>query len=231
LLKLNLEVVLEKVRAQEAELRTLKAQSAHGAIHLGGDLLRVWDAKDGQPHKVIVTERQPLGVEVKPVQDAKEIQKPLNKEELQRSLDSLEKALRELREQLKREAQPQKGKANEESRQEKSQLDQYERQYKELKDLTENLKKSESDIVLWQERAVWSERMAQPGRQYITQAQAEADQARYLGALFDQAEAALKVLRETRDAETQREALDALDKAMKQLQGVQKKKPDGNKPR
>ncbi|HEY7328586.1 MAG TPA: sigma-70 family RNA polymerase sigma factor [Gemmataceae bacterium] len=231
LLKLNLEVVLEKVHAQEAELRTLKAQSAHGVIHLGGDLLRVWDAKDGQPHKVIVTERQPLGAEVKPVQGAKEGQKLLNKDDLQRSIDSLEKAVKELREQLKKEALPQKGKVNEELRQKKSQLDQYEKQYKDLKDLTEGLKKSEADVVLWQERAVWAERMAQPGRQYITQVQAEADQARYLGALFDQAEAVLKVLRETRDAETQRKALDTLEETMKQLQGVHKKRTDSNKPR
>jgi RNA polymerase sigma factor (sigma-70 family) len=226
LLKLNLEVVLEKVRAQEAELRTLKGQSGQAAFSPDGKKLATysWEIVEGKPFKFThVAPQVAIELDAAP--------KPRNKEELQRAIDSLEKALKELRDQLKKEALPQKGKTDEELRQRKSQLDQYEKQYKDLKDLTEYLKKSESDVVLWQERAVWSERMAQPGRQYVTVGQAEADHARYLGALFDQAEAALKVLRETRDKETQLKALDTLGKALNQLQDVQKKKTDSNKPR
>jgi RNA polymerase sigma factor (sigma-70 family) len=233
LLKLNLEVVLEKVRAQEAELRALKAQPAQTTIKLRDELFK-WqsaDVKEGQPLEVIVTENQPWAVEVKPVQGEKVIEKPRNKEELQRAIDSLEKAIKELREQLKKEAVPQKGKANEGLRQKQSQLDEYEKQYKDLKDLTDNLKKAESDRFMWQERATWSERMSRPGRQYVTVAQAEADKVRLRSAILDEAKVALKALREGCDAETQHKAVDALDRALRELQDMQKKNADRNKPR
>jgi hypothetical protein len=231
LLKLNLEVVLEKVRAQEAELRALKAQAQKTLAAISPDgkklVTSTWRSEDKVMVPYITTVEVP---EMKMRKIIETIQKPRNKEELRRAIDALEKALKELREQLKSESIPQKGKAKEEPPREQSQLEKYEKQYKDLK-LTEDLKKAQSDLFMWQERAAWSERMARPGRQYVTVSQAEADQARYRSALFAQAETALKVLREARDAETQRKATDALDKALRQLrpQGVQKEKPDSGK--
>jgi RNA polymerase sigma factor (sigma-70 family) len=128
LLKLNLEVVLEKVRAQEAELRTLK-----NAPKAGQALLWV---EDGKPHSVAVTiakgaeakiiDQKELpkagrvtfpmtiltdGKDMTILTDGKEmrmsarleaLQKSPNKDELQRTVDALEKAVKELREQLKK---------------------------------------------------------------------------------------------------------------------------------
>lgn len=37
---------------------------------------------------------------------------------------------------------------------------------------------SDSDLVMWAERARWSDRMSRPGRQFVTPSQAEADEAR-----------------------------------------------------
>jgi multidrug efflux pump subunit AcrA (membrane-fusion protein) len=37
---------------------------------------------------------------------------------------------------------------------------------------------AESDLTMWEERARWSDRMARPGRQFVTASQAEADEAR-----------------------------------------------------
>jgi RNA polymerase sigma factor (sigma-70 family) len=228
LLKLNLEVVLEKVRAQEAELRALKAQPAHAAITAHAAI-----SPDGQ--KLAISSRGvvdlnalPEGTPLRIVID--QIQKPRNKEELQRAIDEMEKALKGLREQLKNDAVPKKGKAKEESQREQSQLEIDAKELESLRKM-EDLKKSQSDSLMWQERAAWSERMSRPGRQYVTVSQAEADQARHRSALFDEAKVALEVLREARDAETQRKAADALDKALKQLrqQGGQKEKPDSGK--
>ncbi|HEY7328959.1 MAG TPA: hypothetical protein VH592_15050 [Gemmataceae bacterium] len=46
-------------------------------------------------------------------------------------------------------------------------------------DLRNKLDMAKSDLFMWQERAVWSDRMSRPGRQYVTVAQAEADEARH----------------------------------------------------
>jgi hypothetical protein len=107
LLKLNLEVVLEKVRAQEAELKDLKARAGQALPHLllqgrehaafspdgkhlltltaDGRLPRVWDAATGKQLN------QPA---------APKAGKGADKEELRRAVDALEKALKELRGQL-----------------------------------------------------------------------------------------------------------------------------------
>jgi HlyD family secretion protein len=45
-------------------------------------------------------------------------------------------------------------------------------------DLKNKLDMSQSDLFMWQERAAWSDRMSQPGRQYVTVSQAEADESR-----------------------------------------------------
>lgn len=47
-------------------------------------------------------------------------------------------------------------------------------------DFENQLTMARSDVVMWEERAAWSERMSRPGRQYVTVAQAEADRARLL---------------------------------------------------
>jgi RNA polymerase sigma factor (sigma-70 family) len=106
LLKLNLEVVLEKVRAQEAELRNVKAQLGQGVKIVGtladgrhlrwhtGDLGIVWDA---QTEKLWTADTLPQAGKNVP-----------NKEELRRTVDALEKAVKELREQLKKQEGPAK---------------------------------------------------------------------------------------------------------------------------
>jgi HlyD family secretion protein len=45
-------------------------------------------------------------------------------------------------------------------------------------DLKNKLDMSQSDLFMWEERAKWSDRMSQPGRQYVTVSQAEADESR-----------------------------------------------------
>ena len=222
LLKLNLEVVLEKVRAQEAELRSLKskAQPAAAAFSSDGKILAVAD---------VVTFETPVTNSM--IFDFQgRIQKPRNKEELQRAIDEMEKALKGLREQLKNAEQPKKGKAKDQQQRDQSQLEKTGKQLEELRKL-QDLEKAQSDSFMWQERAGWSKQMSQPGRQYVTVSQAEADQVRFRAALLAEAETALKILREARDAETQRKATDALDKALKQLrqQGGRIEKPGSGK--
>ncbi len=221
LLKLNLEVVLEKVRAQEAEVRALRAKYEPASI--------VPDVRNYSSVKVWTVEEPAVTLKVVPDHPEFERgQKPRNKEELQRAIDELDKALKGLREQLKNEARPKKGKTKDEPQREQSRLDNYEKRYL---GLTEELRKLQSDSQMWKERAVWSEQMSRPGRQFVTIAQAEADQARLRNARFDEAEAALKLLREAPDEETKRKALDDLEKAIKRLQDVHRKNSDSNKPR
>ena len=105
-------------------------------------------------------------------------------------------------------------------------------------DVKREVETLKSDLSLAEERAAWSKRMSQPGRQYVTTAQAEADEAKRRAARhalegaqaqlvvregLQEAEAALKALREARDAQAQRKATDALEKALKKLREQQKK--------
>ena len=46
-------------------------------------------------------------------------------------------------------------------------------------DLQNKYDMSQSDLFMWQERSVWSERMSRPERGYVTVSQAEADEARH----------------------------------------------------
>lgn len=217
LLKLNLEVVLEKVRAQEAELRALKGQQKNAALRSRVDIIATpLVTVEG----TVLEQRHDIDVAIE------SIQKPSSKEELQRAIDAMEKALKGLREQLKNSDGPKKGKAKEDLQREQSELEKAAKQY--VNEL-EKLRKLQSDSAMWQERAIWSERMSQPGRQYVTPSQAKADQTRLRSALIEEAEAALKILREARDSETQRKAADALQKALQKLNGHQKQ-PDGAKP-
>ncbi len=86
LLKLNLEVVLEKVRAQEAELRALKDDN-----RLRYRSMLLWERTTGKQLDV----RQEAIKALPAIGDAPK------KERLQRAVDALEKALKELREQMK----------------------------------------------------------------------------------------------------------------------------------
>jgi hypothetical protein len=111
LLKLNLEVVLEKVRAQEAELRAMKAQAARGQAAFSPDgktiafFLKPHETFASPDGKTIATKDGTIrlwdaasGKEI----TKKELQGAKNKEELRRTVDALEKAVKELREQLKK---------------------------------------------------------------------------------------------------------------------------------
>ncbi len=87
-----------------------------------------------------------------------------------------------------------------------------------------DLASAQASRAQWEERAVWSDRMSRLGRQYVTVAQAEADQARLRSALFDEAMAALRVLRAASDTASRQRAAEALEKALEKL-GVLTKQP------
>jgi hypothetical protein len=100
LLKLNLEVVLEKVRAQETELRTLRGRAGEArgaAFSPDGRLLasssaegvvRIWDAATGKQLEGEAARKAFRGAR--------------DKEEVRRALDAMEKSLKELRRQLEK---------------------------------------------------------------------------------------------------------------------------------
>jgi hypothetical protein len=107
LLKLNLEVVLEKVRAQEAELRSLRRQvkaTPKGEGVAFGDF-----DNDGFPDILIVNE-----IRRDPLHEAEAALKVLreasDQESRRRAADQLEKALKKVREQLKKPEVPPAGK-------------------------------------------------------------------------------------------------------------------------
>jgi RNA polymerase sigma factor (sigma-70 family) len=98
LLKLNLQVVLEKVRAQEAELRTLRGQVKAAPIGIGATFVDL--DNDGRLDIFVTAPRLP-----DPAQEAEAAVKALREardpEAKRRAADALEKALKGLREQLK----------------------------------------------------------------------------------------------------------------------------------
>lgn len=189
LLKLNLEVVLEKVRAQEAELRALKGPAKAARQEF-------WFESNNKQEFVPIKIGSVDGKKVETQGTLEKVQKSGNKEGATDRRFSVTGLTREEAEKLTA--------------------------------FLQQLKVTQSSRAMWEERAVWSERMSRPGRQYVTVAQAEADKARLRSALFDEAAAALKVLREARDTESQRKAADALDKALKKL-GMQMKQPESEK--
>jgi RNA polymerase sigma factor (sigma-70 family) len=97
LLKLNLQVVLEKVRAQEAELHTLRGKARAHIVEKGAGLFLDLDS-EGADLVVGV-------LETDPAQEAEAALKALrearDKEAKKRAADALDRALRRLREQLK----------------------------------------------------------------------------------------------------------------------------------
>jgi RNA polymerase sigma factor (sigma-70 family) len=101
----------------------------------------------------------------------------------------------------------------------------------------EKEKQARAERELWEERARWSERMSLPSRQYVTIAQAQADQARLQEARrrvramdeqirLQQVETALNTLRGTRDSQAKRRALDDLEKASRKLRELMDKEKD-----
>jgi RNA polymerase sigma factor (sigma-70 family) len=105
LLKLNLEVVLEKVRAQEAELRTLRGQAKAAPNGLG---VTVADFDgDGIVDLLVVNETRR-----DPLQEAEAALKALreapNQESQRRAAEALDKALQKLRGQMKKQESPAK---------------------------------------------------------------------------------------------------------------------------
>jgi RNA polymerase sigma factor (sigma-70 family) len=111
LLRLNLLVVLEKVRAQEAELRAFRAQAGAGLRDKGVDavafspdgkrlgvrddnVVRVWDLKDGKRllrEALAADPAQQAEAALRALRDAKD------NAARQRAVDALERALRSLR--------------------------------------------------------------------------------------------------------------------------------------
>jgi hypothetical protein len=94
--------------------------------------------------------------------------------------------------------------------------------------LKQEIEVRRSDLAMWEERAAWSKRMSE--RKYTTVAQAEADQARLRDARLSlrgmevrlavqEAEAALKRLHQN---PSEKQALESLERAVKQLRPTQK---------
>jgi hypothetical protein len=106
LLKLNLEVVLEKVRAQEAELRNLRGQVKAASVRIP----LVIGLAEG---KVIADVTLPA-TRPDPMHEAEAALKALreapDQESRRRAADQLEKALKKVREQMKKQEAPPPGK-------------------------------------------------------------------------------------------------------------------------
>jgi hypothetical protein len=79
---------------------------------------------------------------------------------------------------------------------------------------------SESDLTMWEERASWSDRMSRPGRQYVTIAQAEADEARRQAAALTQKSirAQLEILEKVTRKKFQIQYQGDIDEAGRQVQ-------------
>jgi RNA polymerase sigma factor (sigma-70 family) len=175
LLKVNLEIVLEKVRAQDAELRNLRERI------------------QGNNAKTLNEEARRLN----------ELQQM---REIQRIYGEYLKAIEKKSGQPSQPADPQSSNKGVKST-----------ELVAPSASANPLDAARSDRLMREERAIWSQRMSQPGRQFVTIAQADADKARLRDAIIEEATAALKLLRAAPDAESQRKATDTLDKALKKL--------------
>jgi hypothetical protein len=186
LLKLNLEVVLEKVRAQDAELRTLRERI---------------NGNDAKSHNEGIRWLNEISQE----QKIKEMQKTY--------------------EEFLKSRQKKSGQSSQPADRNSSNIRFTPAEGEKRSSAANQLDLARSDRLMWEERAEWSTRMSLPGRKYVSGAQAEADQARFRNALFDEATAALKVLREARDAESQRKAADTLHEALTKLRELMSQSP------
>jgi hypothetical protein len=106
LLKLNLQIVLEKVGAQESELRTLRGQAATSkGTGLGAAFLDVDRDLDGYPDIFIVKsgiQHDSLSDVAKEAEEAlKALRAAKDKLEQRRATEALDKAMKKLRERLK----------------------------------------------------------------------------------------------------------------------------------
>jgi RNA polymerase sigma factor (sigma-70 family) len=171
LLKLNLEVVLEKVRAQEAELRALRRDS-----------------------KAKLPELQKM----EELQAAKELRR-----EVQRATKDLRWKVKE----KEKKDGEKKGGQSSPSGARQSSIEDLWQDMEKLSDLLNKLDTARSDLFMWKERAAWSKRMSQPGREYVTVSQAKADESRRKTAELTMLETFRKV----------RKAIDDLDRALRQL--------------
>ena len=107
LLKLNLEVVLEKVKAQETELRTLRGQAASAQRLLyTNDIRQAYDS-------LLASKAFGEAVASDPLKDAESALKALREakdpEGKRRATEALEKALQKLKQQAKPEGKPETG--------------------------------------------------------------------------------------------------------------------------
>jgi len=90
-------------------------------------------------------------------------------------------------------------------------------------DLKNKVTMADSDRGMWEERAAWSERMSRPGRQYVTAAQAEADQARLLSArlTLKNLETQLSVLQQLTKEKYRKTYQGTIDEAQRVLERAQ----------
>jgi len=94
-------------------------------------------------------------------------------------------------------------------------------QYRQTRlDLQNKVDMAQSDLFMWEERAVWSERMSRPGRQYVTVAQAESDEARRKTAqlTLENYRTQLKVLDELTKEKNRVQLQAAIDDAKRQAE-------------
>jgi RNA polymerase sigma factor (sigma-70 family) len=100
LLKLNLEVVLEKVRAQESELRSLRAR-VESALPVKKLMLSTGNLIVEQAEVAVPLKLSGKVIEADPLQEfeaaAKSLRSAKDKEERRRAVESLDKVLRKLR--------------------------------------------------------------------------------------------------------------------------------------
>ncbi|MGH7223339.1 MAG: RNA polymerase sigma factor, partial [Gemmataceae bacterium] len=199
LLKLKLEIVQEKQRAQEMELRALRA-AADGKAQLEVDqFIRFFNANFNMkwPKSLqrgeFETTRESVNAMMKAVYksvtsgnnpretllidlltDLRKMHKTLDANVDRLSPEEFIEANRHLRS-VKNTITALKAKAVPSGRQPAGESKPKAQPEADVKNKVEMLR---SDLEMWKERANWSERMSRPGRQYVPRAQAEADQAR-----------------------------------------------------
>jgi RNA polymerase sigma factor (sigma-70 family) len=108
LLKLNLEVVLEKVRTQAAELRTLRGQVKAAAAANGGDVFNVIVDTDGRVDLNVANSR-PADLAHDAEAALKALREAKDDAARRRAVEALDRALGRLREQLRRGQPAQQG--------------------------------------------------------------------------------------------------------------------------